>query len=152
MRKRDLRVDTDYVVAGDALTAHRLVRLKDPDNPQRVLTRVGDTYVSIHPSRLKAPWDHPEVVAVREAYQRRQASRRQAIDLAERLGLKVARDGDGWEAHRDAEARITYLTLGPRPGRDGALEIDLDAWLRLAPELVGLLGEHDEALADWRAG
>jgi hypothetical protein len=145
MRKRELLVDVDYVTAGDPRTPYRLVRLKDPDSPWHVVTRVGDRYVSIHPSRIKARWDDPVQVAAREREETRRAKHAQAIDLAERLGFKVARDGDGWDAHADAEAKLTLAGSSYRPGLDVlamSVLIDLDAWLRVAPQLEALRNDR----------
>jgi hypothetical protein len=159
VRKRDLLVDIDYVTVGDPTTPYRLVRLKDPDNPWHVVTRVGDRYVSIHPNRIKARWDDPVQVATRKRERTRLAKHAQAIDLAERLGFTVARDGDGWDAHRDAEAKLTLAGYIYRPGRDAlamGVLIDLDAWLRVASGLAGLLGPDDASYegsaGTWRAG
>jgi hypothetical protein len=147
MRKRELTVDQDYVVVGDPSTAHRLVRLQDPDSPWHVVTRVGDRYVSIHPSRIKARWDDPVQVAAREREATRKARHDWAIDLAERLGFTVARDGDGWEAHTAAEARLTLSYYVYRQGKDPLamdMQIRLDAWLRLAPLLADAMERHHQ--------
>jgi hypothetical protein len=135
MRKRELKLDTKYVVHGDRRTPHTLISLKDHENAWRVVTRVpSGHYVSMHPNQIVAAWDDPHQVAWRQRVERREADHRQALDLAERLGFRVARSDDGWVAHQDAQAHTAYDYHGGSQ-RD-VLMIDLDAWLARAQVLV----------------
>ena len=158
MLKRNLTVDVDYTVRGDPETPHRLIRLRDPDQPQRVVTRLPDgTHVSIHPSHIRARWDDPSQMADRQRAADRKVKHAKAIDLADRLGFAVARDGDGWEAHTGAEARLRLGHYVYRAGGDSLtmdLELSLDAWLRVAPELdaaLAVVRHLEQEDRDWAA-
>jgi hypothetical protein len=131
----------------------RMVRVQaDPSADAKPGDTPAEWLLSV--TQFTRRWDHPEEVAEREAGERKRQRDTQAMDLAERLGFTIAHPGDGWEAHRDAEARISYPLYGwPHLAHGcahGCMVITMDAWLRIAPHLDDSHRLHHRAEQDAR--